>query len=180
MQPKGSITWLSLANRPSICLLGAYSQSFKKFKNGFFKVVMNPVGHSHFYDGNDNRKLPFYGIDNPLRYNEWPKDKIFAQDGVTSLVQTNLGDLRKHLFGLVSLSYQSKVRAFHYLGREISMMSLYSLSSSFPWTRLVQGSVLYNNYMLSWIFFSFSLLVITSTCTLLFSLAFSSLKASIS
>jgi len=37
-----------------------YYNSFKKFKNGFFRVVVNPTGRSYFYDDHNKLKLPFY------------------------------------------------------------------------------------------------------------------------
>jgi len=39
-RPRRPATWLSLISRPSISRLDAFSQSFKHFKDGYFKVVV--------------------------------------------------------------------------------------------------------------------------------------------
>jgi len=57
---KDPITWLSLVSRLGISFLDAYSQSFKHFKDNFFKVVIKSSGCTHFYDDNGNTKFPFY------------------------------------------------------------------------------------------------------------------------
>jgi len=44
--PKDPITWLSLVSRPGINILDAYSQSFKRFKYDFFRVVVKPASWS--------------------------------------------------------------------------------------------------------------------------------------
>lgn len=41
-------------------LVGFLFQSFKKFKNGFLKVMVTNKRHSHFYDVIGNPKFPFY------------------------------------------------------------------------------------------------------------------------
>lgn len=69
-QPRDPITWLSVVSKLDTCLLGVYSKSFKKFKNGFFRVIINFVNDSHFFDENDNKKISFYWTENPLRYKE--------------------------------------------------------------------------------------------------------------
>jgi len=55
MRPKHPTTWLSLISRPSISRLEVFAQSFKNFKDGFFKVVVKEPGRSYFY--NDDGKL---------------------------------------------------------------------------------------------------------------------------
>ncbi|QCD93924.1 hypothetical protein DEO72_LG5g2001 [Vigna unguiculata] len=44
-RPRRPATWLSLISRPSISRLDAFSQSFKHFKDGYFKVVVKEGGH---------------------------------------------------------------------------------------------------------------------------------------
>ncbi|QCE06711.1 hypothetical protein DEO72_LG9g1725 [Vigna unguiculata] len=48
-RPKSPITWLSLISQPGLNRLDAFTQSFKHFKDGFFKVVVKSAGRSHFY-----------------------------------------------------------------------------------------------------------------------------------
>ena len=52
-------TWLSLVSRPSISRLDAFSQSFKHFKDGYFKVVVKEEGRSHFLNADESTKFPF-------------------------------------------------------------------------------------------------------------------------
>jgi len=67
-RPKSPITWLSLISRPGLNKLEAFTQSFKHFKDGFFKVVVKPAGRSHFYTADGNTKFPFFWTGNPWRY----------------------------------------------------------------------------------------------------------------
>jgi len=53
-------TWLSLISRPGFNKLDAFTQSFKHFKDGFFKVVIKQVGRSHFYTADGNTKFLFF------------------------------------------------------------------------------------------------------------------------
>jgi len=46
-------------------MLDAFSQSFKHFKDGFFKVVVKYMGRSHFYNEEGSTKFPFSWTDNP-------------------------------------------------------------------------------------------------------------------
>jgi len=58
-RPRSPTTWLSLVSRPEINRLDAFTQSFKHFKDGFFKVVVKQVGRSHFYTNDGSTKFPF-------------------------------------------------------------------------------------------------------------------------
>ena len=62
------ITWLSLISRPGLNKLEAFTQSFKHFKDEFFKVVVKSAGRSHFYTADGNTKFPFFWTGNPWRY----------------------------------------------------------------------------------------------------------------
>ncbi|QCE10931.1 hypothetical protein DEO72_LG10g2164 [Vigna unguiculata] len=66
--PKSPITWLLLISQPGLNKLEAFTQSFKHFKDGFFKVVVKPVGRSHFYTTDGNTKFSFFWTGNPWRY----------------------------------------------------------------------------------------------------------------
>jgi len=67
-RPKSPITWLSLISQPGLNRLDAFTQSFKHFKDGFFKVVVKSAGRSHFYTTDGNTKFPFFWTGNPWRY----------------------------------------------------------------------------------------------------------------
>ena len=47
-RPRQLTTWLSLISRPSISRLDAFSQSFKHFKDGYFKVMVKEEGKPYF------------------------------------------------------------------------------------------------------------------------------------
>ncbi|QCD82373.1 hypothetical protein DEO72_LG2g2709 [Vigna unguiculata] len=64
-RPKSPITWLSLISWPGLNRLDAFTQSFKHFKDGFFKVVVKPAGRSHFYTVDGNTKFLFFWTGNP-------------------------------------------------------------------------------------------------------------------
>jgi len=61
-------------------MLDAYSQLFKRFKDGFFKVVVKPAGQEHFYGEDGKPKFPFYWRDNPWRYEDMTKDMLSKED----------------------------------------------------------------------------------------------------
>jgi len=58
-------TLLSLISRPGINGLDMFTQSFKHFKDGFFKVVVRQAGCSYFYTDDGSTKFPLYWTDNP-------------------------------------------------------------------------------------------------------------------
>ncbi|QCE13764.1 hypothetical protein DEO72_LG11g762 [Vigna unguiculata] len=64
-RPRRPVTWLSLISRPSISRLDAFSQSFKLFKDGYFKVVVKGEGKSHFLNADGSTKFPFSWTNNP-------------------------------------------------------------------------------------------------------------------
>ena len=78
-RPEEPVRWLSLFGQPRIGLLAPYSSSFKNYTNTFFRVVVNPVGRSYFFDG-DTPKFPFYWTRNPLHYDEWPRTMMSVED----------------------------------------------------------------------------------------------------
>jgi len=78
-RPKSPTTWLSLISQPGLKRLDAFTQSFKHFKDGFFKVVVKPVGRSHFYTVGDNTKFPFFWTGNPWRY------KVISREDFSAL-----------------------------------------------------------------------------------------------
>jgi len=73
-------TWLSLVSRPSISRLDAFSQSFKHFKDGYFKVVVKKEGKSHFLNAYESTKFPFSWTGSPCRYKDMGTDELSAAD----------------------------------------------------------------------------------------------------
>ncbi|QCD96286.1 hypothetical protein DEO72_LG6g988 [Vigna unguiculata] len=88
-RPKSPITWLSLISRPGLNRLDAFTQSFKHFKDGLFKVVVKPVGQPHFYTADGNNKFLFFWTDNPWRYKVISREdlSVVEKDVVDTLMQ---------------------------------------------------------------------------------------------
>jgi len=79
-RPRQPTTWLSLISCPSISRLVAFSQSFKHFKDGYFKVVVKEEGKSHFLNADGNKKFPFSWTGTPSRYKDMGTDELSAGD----------------------------------------------------------------------------------------------------
>jgi len=75
-RPRRPATWLSLISRPSISRLDAFSQSFKHFKDGYFKVVVKEGGKAHFLNADRSTKFPFSWTGNPSRYKDMGMDEL--------------------------------------------------------------------------------------------------------
>ena len=57
-----------------------FTQSFKHFKDGFFKVVVKELGQSYFYNDDGNTKFPFSWTDNPWWYKDMKKERLSLAD----------------------------------------------------------------------------------------------------
>jgi len=79
-RPRCPATWLSLISRPSISRLDAFSQSFKHFKDGYFKVIVKEGGKSHFLNADGSTKFPFSWTSNPSRYKDMGIEELSASD----------------------------------------------------------------------------------------------------
>ena len=79
-RPRSPTTWLSLISRPGINKLDAFTQSFKHFKDEFFKVVVKQVERSHFYTNDGCTKFPFFWTNNPWRYKEMAREELSVAD----------------------------------------------------------------------------------------------------
>ena len=79
-RPRQPTTWLSLVSRPSISRVDAFTQSFKHFKDGFFKVVVKEARRSYFYNDDGSTKFPFSWTDNPWRYKDMKIEKLVVAD----------------------------------------------------------------------------------------------------
>jgi len=69
----------------------AGTESFKHFKDGFFKVVVKEPGRSYFYNDDGNTKFPFSWTDNPWRYKDMKREKLSRADRevVETLIKFN-------------------------------------------------------------------------------------------
>ncbi|QCE03233.1 hypothetical protein DEO72_LG8g1257 [Vigna unguiculata] len=67
-------------SRPSISRLDAFSQSFKHFKDGYFKVVVKEGGEPYFLNADGSTKFPFSGTNNPSRYKDMGAEELSAGD----------------------------------------------------------------------------------------------------
>jgi len=79
-RPRRPATWLSLISRPSISRLDAFSQFFKHFKDGYFKVVVKEGGKAHFLNADGSTKFPFSWTSNPSRYKDMGMEVLSAGD----------------------------------------------------------------------------------------------------
>jgi len=79
-RPRRSATWLSLIIHPSINKLDAFSQSFKHFKDGYFKVVVKEGGKAYFLNADGSVKFPFSWTNNPSPYKDMGMDELSAGD----------------------------------------------------------------------------------------------------
>ncbi|QCD78885.1 hypothetical protein DEO72_LG1g2521 [Vigna unguiculata] len=71
---------LPLVSQPSISKLDRFSQSFKHFKDGYFKVVVKEGDKSHFLNAYGSTKFPFSWMGSPSRYKDMGTDELSATD----------------------------------------------------------------------------------------------------
>jgi len=79
-RPRQLTTWLSLISRPSISILDAFSQSFKHFKDGYFKVVVKEEGKPYFLNADGSTRFPFSWTGTPSRYKDMGTDELSVGD----------------------------------------------------------------------------------------------------
>jgi len=79
-RPRQPTTWLSLVSRPSINRVDTFSQSFKHFKDGYFKVVVKEEGWLHFLNVDGSTKFLFSWTGRPSRYKDMGADELSAAD----------------------------------------------------------------------------------------------------
>jgi len=73
---KEPLSWLLLVGRAKISLLDGFTQSFKKFKDGFFRVRVLPTGHSLYYDDGGRPKFPFYWTSSTTKKDAMTKEML--------------------------------------------------------------------------------------------------------
>ncbi|QCE14410.1 hypothetical protein DEO72_LG11g1410 [Vigna unguiculata] len=79
-RPRRPATWLSLISQSSISRLYAFSQSFKHFKDGYFKVVVKEGGKAYFLNVDGSTKFPFSWTSNPSRYKDMGMEEFSVGD----------------------------------------------------------------------------------------------------
>ncbi|QCD96545.1 hypothetical protein DEO72_LG6g1251 [Vigna unguiculata] len=79
-KPWRPATWLSLISRLSISRLDAFSQSFKHFKDGYFKVVVKEGGKAYFLNADGSPKFPLSWTNNLSRYKDMGMDELSVGD----------------------------------------------------------------------------------------------------
>ena len=78
-RPGDRICWLSLVGQTKNSLFAPYTTSYKNFKTGFFKVVIEEGGRQFFFDG-ETPKFPFYWTKDPTRFNLLPRSLMTDDD----------------------------------------------------------------------------------------------------
>ena len=79
-RPESPTTLLSLISQPGISRLEAFSQSFKHFKDGFFKVLVKEPRRSYFHNDDGSMKFPFNWTDNPWCYKDMKRKELSVVD----------------------------------------------------------------------------------------------------
>jgi len=79
-RPRWLATWLSLISRPSVSRLDAFSQSFKHFKDRYFKVIAKERGKAYFLNTDESPKFPLSWTNNPSRYKDMGMDELSVGD----------------------------------------------------------------------------------------------------
>jgi len=77
-RPRDPLSWVSLVGRAKISLLDGFTQLFKKFKDGFFRVRVLPAGRRVYYDDEGRPIFPFYWTSAPARRDALPKEALDA------------------------------------------------------------------------------------------------------
>jgi len=77
-RPRDPLSWVSLVGRSKISLLDGFTQSFKRFKDGFFRVRVLPAGRRVYYDDEGRPRFPFYWTSAPARRDALSKGALDA------------------------------------------------------------------------------------------------------
>ncbi|KOM48075.1 hypothetical protein LR48_Vigan07g177900 [Vigna angularis] len=68
--------WVSLISEPGDALLKQYSQSYRGFKDKFFRASILDSGQAFFFHEDGIPKFSLYWTQNPLKFTSWPEDKM--------------------------------------------------------------------------------------------------------
>lgn len=77
--PTDKSRWLSLIRHQGRPLFRPFTTSYKKFKVGFFKVVIIP-DLNHFYNAKGKLFFPYYWKQVPRRYDDFPKNYLLEAE----------------------------------------------------------------------------------------------------
>ena len=69
-----------MISRPSVSRLDAFSQSFKHFKDGYFKVDVKEGGKAYFLNADGSPRFPLSWTNNPSPYKDMGMDELSAGD----------------------------------------------------------------------------------------------------
>lgn len=67
---------MSLSSEPKNAILKLYTESFKDFKNYFFKVSITKLGRPFFFNEDGSSRFPLYWTRNPHVITSWPNEKM--------------------------------------------------------------------------------------------------------
>jgi len=73
------IGWLFLVGKEKNSFFAPYTTSYKNFKGGFFKVVIEEEGRPFFFD-NETPQFPFYWTKNPMCFSVWSRSLMTDDD----------------------------------------------------------------------------------------------------
>ncbi|KOM56478.1 hypothetical protein LR48_Vigan10g237000 [Vigna angularis] len=71
---------ISTISEPGNALLELYLQSYRGFKEKFFKVSITDAGRRFFFDGEGNPRFPLYWTQDPLRFTSWSEDNMTIEE----------------------------------------------------------------------------------------------------
>jgi len=74
------VGWLSLTSRPGNIIFKPFTSSYKKFKERYYKMLIEPDGKPYFYDSEGKPKFLFHWTRLPTCYTYWSRSFINLQD----------------------------------------------------------------------------------------------------
>ena len=77
-RPREPCSWVSLVGRPKSCVLDGFTQSFKNFKDGFFRVSMKAGVQPWYLDESGVARFPLYWTDSPTKWELVAKEALDA------------------------------------------------------------------------------------------------------
>nr|KYP68866.1 hypothetical protein KK1_022515 [Cajanus cajan] len=83
--------WLSLIRHADRPLMRPYTSSFKGFKGGFVKVMIDPVvGRNYFFDAEQKPLFPLYWTRQARKYDEYPLEMLTEAEVSASRILNGL------------------------------------------------------------------------------------------
>ncbi|KOM40204.1 hypothetical protein LR48_Vigan04g040200 [Vigna angularis] len=79
-RPVAKRGWVSLIFEPGNAILELYSQSFRGFKDKFFRVTIAELGRPFFFNEDNNPRFPLYWTQDPLKFTSWSEDKMTIKE----------------------------------------------------------------------------------------------------